>query len=130
MPFHAQGQSNNRSWQTGTVIETQQTKVQEGSTYTTSTDGTAKNKGNGTKYSENQTTTKTDNYETYQLYTISTGQKVYTAREHLLFPWSKPATVNVGESVKYAIEKNKLYIVGDDGKEHKATVTKVSMKAE
>jgi hypothetical protein len=34
----------------------------------------------------------------------------------------------VGDDVKFAVEKGKLYILDGDGKEHKATVTKRSMK--
>jgi len=60
---------------------------------------------------------------------ISTpGRRVYVAKEHLLFPWSKSANVTVGEAVKFFPEKNKIYILDDDGKEHKATIVKVSMK--
>ena len=64
------------------------------------------------------TSTSTDNYETYQTYIIDAGNKIIIAKEHLLFPWSKPANVNVGEPVKYV------------GKEHKASVVSSSMKSE
>jgi hypothetical protein len=102
--------------------------VKEGSTKTSSTDGTAKDKGNKTEFSKDTTTTTTDNIETYQIYTIEADKRVYVAREHLLFPWSKSANVTVGEAVKFCPEKNKIYILDDDGKEHKATIVKVSMK--
>ena len=116
-----------RNWQSGTLLETEQSKVREGSTKTSNTDGTAKDRGDKTDYSQNTTTTTTDNYETYQNYTIEAGKKLYVAREHLLFPWSKPANVTVGEPVKYAVEKGKLYLLDDDGKEHKTSIVKVSM---
>ena len=121
--------ANARNWQQGTLTETEQSKVKEGSTKNSNTDGTAKNRGNKTDYSQNTTTTTTDNYETYQTYTIQGHDKTYVAREHLLFPWSKPANVAVGGSVKFAVEKSKLYLVDEDGKEHKATVAKVSLNA-
>lgn len=117
-----------RNWKAGTLMGTEQTKVKEGSTTTYNTDGNAKNKGNKTDYSQNTTKTTNDNMETYQIYTIEVGNKVYTASEHLLFPWSKPANVTVGEAMKLDIDKNKLYILDDDGKEHKTTVTGVKMK--
>jgi hypothetical protein len=119
--------ANAHNWQQGTLTESEQAKVKEGSTKNSNTDGTAKNRGNKTDYSQNTTTTTTDNYETYQTYTIQGEHKTYVAREHLLFPWSKPANVTVGEPVKFAVEKNKLYLLDEDGKEHKATVTKVSL---
>jgi hypothetical protein len=117
-----------RNWQSGTLTGTEQEKVKEGSTKTSSTEGTAKDKGNKTEFSKDTTTTTTDNIETYQIYTIETDKRVYVAKEHLLFPWSKSANVTVGEAVKFTPEKNKIYILDDDGKEHKATVVKVSMK--
>jgi hypothetical protein len=63
------------------------------------------------------------------VYTIQAADKVYVAKEKLLFPWSKPSSASVGDDVKFAVEKGKLYIRDGDGKEHKATVTKTSMKA-
>lgn len=117
-----------RDWQSGMLAEVEQEKINEGSTRHTTTDGSAKNRGNKTDYSQNSTTTTTDNIETYQVYTIEGDKKIYIAREHLLFPWSKPADVTVGESVKFAVEKGKLYILDDSGKEHKASIVKVRMK--
>ncbi len=118
-----------RNWKPGTLMGVEQNKVKEGQTTTYNTDGNAKNKGNKTDYSQNTTATTNDNIETYQIYTIEVGNKIYTASEHLLFPWSKPANVQVGEPMKLDIDKNKLYILDDDGKEHKTTITGVKMKS-
>ncbi len=117
-----------RNWKSGVLTSMEQQKVNEGSTTTTNRDGQIKDKGNKTDYSSNSTTTSTDNIETYQMYTIETHKVVYEASEHLLFPWSKPANVNVGEDVKYVVEKGKIIILDDDNKEHKATIVKTSMK--
>ena len=112
--------AQNRNWQKGALLETEQTKVHEGSTrHTTS---------NGDNSSQTSTTTKTDNYDTYQVFTIDAGQKIYVSRQRLLFPWSKPALATVGEDVKFAVEKNNLYIMGEDGKQYKTGIVKVSMK--
>ena len=118
-----------RSWQSGTLIETEQSKVREGNTKNSNTQGTVKDRGDKADYSQNTTTTTTDNYETYQTYTIKGEQKTYQAREHLLFPWSKPANVTVVDVVKFAVDKSKLYLLDEDGKEHKTTVVKVSLNA-
>lgn len=117
-----------RNWKSGVLTSMEQQKVNEGSTTTTNRDGQVKDKGNKTDYSSNSTTTTSDNVETYQMYTIESEKVVYVASEHLLFPWSKPANVNVGEHVKYAVEKGKIIILDDDNKEHKATIVKTSMK--
>lgn len=116
--------AQNRNWQKGTLLETEQTKVRDGSTRHTSSNGN----DNGNNYSQNSTTTTTENYDTYQVFTIDAGQKIYVSRERLLFPWSKPALATVGEEVKFAVEKNNLYIMGEDGKQHKSGIVKVSMK--
>lgn len=118
-----------RNWQSGTLSGMEQEKIKEGSTHHSTTDGSVKDKGNKADFSKTTTTTTSDNYETYQIYTVETDKRVYVAKEHLLFPWSKPANVTVGEAVKFASEKNKMYILDDDGKEHKATIVKVSMKS-
>ena len=120
--------AGSRHWKSGTLTATEQQKVAEGSTQSTNSDATYKNKGNRIDSSQNTTTTTSDNMETYQTYTIDAGNKIIIAKEHLLFPWSKPANVNVGEPVKYVVERGKLIMLDDDGKEHKASVVSSSMK--
>lgn len=124
----ASGWASSRNWQKGTLVESEQSKVQEGTTKHTTRDGNVKDNGSKTKYSGDSTTTTNANYETYQTYTIDAGQKTYVAREHLLFPWSKPAAATVGESLQFAVDKGKIYLMGEDGKEHKATLVKESLK--
>lgn len=121
--------ATDRNWVSGTLTEMEQQKVPSGSTKTTNVDGSSKDKGDNTNYSGTATTHTTQDYDTYEVYTIQGDNKSYVARERLLFPWSKPANVTVGEKVKYSVQKNTLYILDDDGKEHKAGITKVKMKA-
>lgn len=118
-----------RDWHTGTLMETEQEKVPSGTISHSNTDVTAKDNGDKTQYSGNRTTTTTQDYDTFQIYTVEGSNKVYTAREQLLFPWSKPANITVGEKVKYVVDKHKMYLLDDDGKEHKAKITKVKMKS-
>ena len=126
----AVGADNSRNWQSGTLLETEKQQVPQGTTKTSNTEGTAKNKGNKTDYSQTTTATTTHDYDTFQVYTIQGDSKTYVARERLNFPWSKPANITVGEKVKYAVEKNKLYLLDDDGKQHKAGISKVSVNSE
>ncbi len=116
-----------RQWQNGKLLDTEQQKVQAGSTTTYNTDSHAKKKNGKTDYSQNTTATTTDNIDTYEVYTIRGPEKTYIAREKLLFPWSKPANVTVGADVKYAIEGRRLYISDEDHKEHKASIVKTSL---
>jgi len=115
-------------WQNGKLLDTEQQKVKEGSTTTYNTEGQAKAKNKGkTDYSQTTTATTTDEVDTYEVYTIQAHDKTYIAREKLLFPWSKPANVTVGDQVKFAVEGRKLYILDEDGKEHKASIVKTSL---
>ena len=119
--------ADNFNWQKGTLTETERQKIKEGSTITHNTDASAKDRGNKTDYSSNSTTTKSDNYENYQIYTIESGNTMYVASEHLLFPWSKAADVTLGQAVQFAVKGDKLYILDASGKQHKATLTKTSL---
>ncbi len=117
-----------RQWHNGKLLDTEQQKVKEGSVTTYNTDGQAKPKNNGkTDYSQITTANTTDNIETYEVYTIQGPDKTYIAREKLLFPWSKPANVTVGDHVKFAVEGRRLYIMDEDQKEHKASIVKTSL---
>jgi hypothetical protein len=121
------GAAGSRNWQSGTLLETEKVEVKQGTTKTTQTDGTAKDRGKKTDYSQNTTSTTSDDVDTFQVYTIQDEKKTYVAREKLLFPWSKPANISVGEKVKFTVEKNTLFLLDDDGKQHKAGVSKVTM---
>jgi hypothetical protein len=125
--FDAFGADNARNWQSGMLLETEKEQVRQGTTKVRNTEGTAKDKGKKTDYSQTTTSTTTEDYDTFQLYKIQGDNRTYLARERLLFPWSKPASVTVGEKVRYTVEKNTLYLLDEDGKQHKAGIRKVSM---
>ena len=117
-----------RQWQNGKLVDTEQQKVKSGSHTTYNTDGQSKTKSDGkTDYSHTTTATTTEDEDTYEVYTIQADDKTYIARERLLFPWSKPANVTVGDKVKFAVEGKKLYILDEDQKEHKASIVKTSL---
>ena len=116
-------------WQHGTLTATERQKVKEGSTTTRNTDASAKDRGNKTDYSSSSTTTKSDNIENYQVYTIESGNIVYVGSEHLLFPWSKAADIDLGHTVQFAVKRDKMFILDASGKQHKATVVKTSLKS-
>jgi hypothetical protein len=115
-------------WQSGTLTAVERQKIKEGSTTTRNTDASAKDRGNKTDYSANSTTTKSDNYENYQVYTIESGNTVYVGSEHLLFPWSKAADVELGHPVQFAVKRDKIYILDSSGKQHKGTLVKTALK--
>lgn len=120
--------ADDHKWQTGTLTATEKQQVPTGSTVTSSTDASGKSSGDSTKYSGTSTKTKTDNYDTYQVYTVESGNTIYVARERLLFPWSKPAKLSLGKEVKFAVEGDSMYILDGTEKQHKATIIKSSLK--
>lgn len=121
------GADNSRDWKFGTLVETEKEQVLTGNTRRTNRDSTVKDKGRKTEYSQTTTSKKTDDYDTFQIYTIEDDSRTYIARERLLFPWSKPASVSVGEKVKFVVQKNTMYLLDDEGKQHKAGISKVRM---
>jgi hypothetical protein len=110
-------------WHTGKLMDTEKQEVPTGSTTHYNTDAQAKNG----KYSQNSTAHTTDNTDTYQVFTIETHAKTYVVREKLNFPWSKPANISLGEEVKFMVQGNKMTILDDDQKQHKASIVKASV---
>lgn len=51
-------------------------------------------------------------------YTIDTGNELLITTEKIVWRWSKPSQVAVGDTVKWAMRKNEVYILAADGKEH------------
>jgi hypothetical protein len=68
-----------RNWQSCTLLETEKQEVKQSTTKTNNTEGTAKDKGNKTDYSQTTTTTS-DDVDTFQVYTIQGGTKTYVVR--------------------------------------------------
>ena len=111
------------SWQTGKLMDTEKQEVNTGSMTTYNSDAKARNG----RYSENGTAHTVDDTDTYQVYTIQTPTRTYIAREKLNFPWSKPANITLGEEIKFTVQGNKLTILDDDQKQHKASIVKASV---
>ena len=110
-------------WHHGKLMDTEKIEVPTGSTTTYNTDAKARNG----RYSENTTAHSTDETDTYQVFTIQTPTKTYVVRQKLNFPWSKPANIALGEEVKFMVQGNKMTILDDDQKQHKASIVKASV---
>ena len=121
-------QKKARDWQSGRLLSMEKSRELESTTTTTNTEGKVKSNNKGDKYSGQSTSTETPNYDDYVSYSVEAGEFTYTAKQHLLFPWSKPANVAVGGQLKYAAEKDKLYLLDDDGKESSAKIVKKAVK--
>jgi hypothetical protein len=63
-------------------------------------------------------------YRVIQTYVIEAETYAYVVEERLKWRWSKPANVTVNAPVRFAVEKRKLWILDDDGKEHETQIVK------
>ena len=61
------------------------------------------------------------------IYLIDAGKYIYTF-SHLHFPHDKAMPVTVNSVVKFAIEKSKVYLLDEDGKEHDLKFEKKALK--
>lgn len=61
------------------------------------------------------------------IYVIDAGKYIYTF-SHLHFPHDKAMPVTVNTVVKFAIEKNKVYLLDEEGKEHDVKFEKKALK--
>ena len=68
------------------------------------------------------------NYVGVHTYVIQVGQYVYVAKQLLRWRWSKYVDLVVNAPVMVAIEKGKMYIPTENGKEVEATIVKTILK--
>ena len=115
-----------RNWQTGTVLDTKRSRYFAGTIGSGNTTGTT-DSSNGT-YQGQTTTDNTAVYRVFQTFAIEGDTRVYIAEERLRWRWSKPANVTVNATVKFAVEKRKLFVIDDDGKEHEMEIVKQVLK--
>ena len=59
---------------------------------------------------------------------VDGGDKIYAISRLLKYRWNKEANVTVNGPVKFAIEGNHMYLLDDDGREHKAKIIKKTLK--
>ena len=63
-------------------------------------------------------------YRTYQNYVLESGKYIYLVEERLRRKWAKPARLVVNAPIKFSVEKRKVYLLEEDGKEHETRVIK------
>jgi len=63
-------------------------------------------------------------YRVYENLTIEGDDMVYVTQERIRWRWSKAAQVTVNGEVKYYVDKRKLHVLDDSGKEHVIQIVK------
>ena len=116
-------------WQTGKVLDAEESRYYAGTVGSGQTNGTAQvnNGGYGT-YQGSTTSSHSAVYRTYETFVIEGDTHTYVAQQRLQWRWSKPAMLTVNGPVKFAVEKRKLFVVDDEGKEYQLSVVKQILK--
>jgi hypothetical protein len=96
--------AKDRNWQTGKMIDTQISTRYAGQTG-----------ANGSTDPINIV---------WQTVVIAGDDYTYAAERTLRWRWSKPAALTVNAPVKFAVEKQKLFLVDDSGKEYELYIDK------
>ena len=117
-----------RNWQTGKVLDTERSSYFAGTVGGGNATGTAQSNGNYGTYQGQINTSQEAVYSVYQTFAIEGGTHAYVAQERLRWKWSKPANLTVNAPVKFAVEKRKLFVIDDDGKEHEMEIIKQRLK--
>jgi hypothetical protein len=118
-----------RDWQTGKVLDTDQVRYYAGTVGSSNTNGNVQvyNGGYGT-YQDHTSTSHRVVYRTYETFAIEGDAYTYVAEQRLKWRWSKPAMLTVNGTVKFAVEKRKLFVIDDEGKEYELSVVKRVLK--
>lgn len=114
------GAEKNRGWQTGKVLDSQRSRYFAGTVGNANTTGTAQS---GT-YQGNTNSSQTAVYRVYETFLIEGETHAYFAQQRLRWHWSKPANLTVNGPVKFAVEKRKLFVIDEDGKQHEMEIVK------
>jgi uncharacterized protein YaiE (UPF0345 family) len=115
-----------RDWQTGKVLDSQRNRYFAGTVGSASTTGTSQANGNYGTYQANTKSFQTAVYQVDETYLIEGETYAYLVQERLRWKLGKPAKANltVNGPVKFAVEKRKLFVIDDDGKEHEMEIEK------
>ncbi len=119
------GAAKPRAWQTRKVLDTNRQRYFAGTVGNSSTNGIVDS--NGT-YSGHSSGGETAVYREFETFVIEGDQYVYLAQERLRWRWSKAANVTVNGPLKYVVEKRKLFVLDEDGKEHEMEIVKKTLR--
>jgi hypothetical protein len=117
----ALGAEKVRDWQTGKILDSQRSRYFSG---TVGTANNAKAEGGWAGYGIQQNASVRAACQRYVTFLIEGDTYAYLAEEHLQELSSKPANLTVNQPVKFAVEKWKLFVIDDKGKEHEMKIVK------
>ncbi len=122
------GAVKQRDWQDGKVLDSQRSRYFAGTVGSSSSSGNIDVNGDSGTYRGQTNASQTAVYRVFETFVIEGDKYVYMAQERLKWRWSKAANVTVNAPVKYAIEKRKLFVMDEDGKEHEMEIMKKTLR--
>jgi len=126
--FAAFGSKKQRDWQTGKVRDSQRSRYFAGTVGSSSTSGNVDLSGDSGTYRGQTNGSETAVYRVFETFLIEGDKYAYLAQERLRWRWSKAANVTVNGPIKYAVEKRKLFVIDEDGKEHEMEIVKKTLR--
>jgi hypothetical protein len=117
-----------RDWQTGKVLDAERSRYFAGTVGSANTNGTAEINGDSGTYQGQTSSSQTAVYKVYETFLIEGQTHAYLAQERLRWRWSKAANLTVNGPVKFSVEKRKLFVIDEDGKEHEMEIIKKMLR--
>lgn len=115
-----------RSWQEGTLLDLKVSKDLIRYDYTnTTTANTNRNYTNANTFSSGSAQPV---YRTYVTVRIDDDDRFYIAQQDLRFPWSKAPNLVINGPVRFTLDRGKLIVLDNDGKEHGMKVMQQVLK--
>jgi hypothetical protein len=121
-----------RNWQTGTLLDSERSSVYLGTISSTNSSGnlnaSTNTSGNtsyttGT-YSGGSRSSSRPIYALQEMHVIESESYVYIVSRILYWRWSKTADVAVNGPVRFAVDKQTMYLLDDENREHKTQIIK------
>ncbi|MBY0356560.1 MAG: hypothetical protein K2W82_01050 [Candidatus Obscuribacterales bacterium] len=125
-PVEVLSRNKERDWHEGTLIDLQTSRDLVKYNYT----GSA-NTFNNQNYSSQTSFSDASiqpQYRVYDTIKIEDAERTYLASRDLPWRWSKSPNLVINGPVKFAIEKRKLFVVDNDGKEYVMSITRQVQK--
>jgi hypothetical protein len=116
-----------KKWQTGTLMSADRQDGERNLERHQQTQGSDDGNGN---YSSSSSTTvgQSQLYYKYMVYTITTTDRVYVCRQVVNLPWVRTASGQIGHPVEFVVDKTKLIIRDDEGKEIKTELLRTAVR--
>jgi hypothetical protein len=118
-----------RHWQEGKLLDNERARYYVGSVGNNTQNGSAQTNGTYGTYQGSGSSSTTALYRVWETFVIEGETHLYIAQERLRWRWSKPANLTVNGPVEFAVEKRKLFVMDDDGREHEMEIVKQVLKS-